>query len=161
MYVAGIDFDTHAVHVVLLELDSDRAQHWCAAIAKGGDAFDRTRRIRDVMPSRGYWDDEGVVAIGIERPMGFRSALGSHTLLRAQGAILACLPSATLVHELAPQEWKRDSLGKGNASKTEVLHWAHEHWLPMRDRMGQDEADAFCIAWAIRGAIATESADAA
>ena len=61
---AGIDFDTNAVHVVLLpEVAPPR---YLPFVLEGHDAFERTRQIREVMPPRGWWEDEGVVAIAID-----------------------------------------------------------------------------------------------
>jgi len=151
-YVCGIDFDSFAVHCVLLPLESDAATYQLIDLDVGpGDALDRCRRCRDLMPARGAWNDTGVVAIALERPMG-ASRIGVAQQMRVQGAILACLPREPLVTELAPPTWKLHSVGKGNASKDEVAAWAFERWQTAG--VPQDAYDAFCIAWACRAQLA-------
>jgi hypothetical protein len=107
MDVCGIDFSTKAIDVVRLSIDSDEATWRCLELDAGkGDALERCRLIRGVMPARGTWKDEGVLGVALERPAG-ASRIGVAQLMRVQGAILACLPRGLLVTELHPAEWKQ------------------------------------------------------
>lgn len=160
---AGIDFDTNAVHVVLLP-EEGLAEYRCFVLPKGvGDAFERTRRVRDVMPSRSWWVDEGIVAIGIEEPMG----QSTRPLNRVQGAILACLPTDLLVHPMRPGEWRKACELRGNAEKLEIAAWVHAQRESYFEMVGgtarspqmelvalepwpQDAADAYCMARAVQ-----------
>ena len=159
MYVAGIDFDTRSVDVVLLSLDDNLAvlDHYALGVA--GDAFDRCRTVRSL--SFREWDD--VLAIGIERPMGVsRSAVAA--LMRVQGAILARLPGALLVHELGPPAWKKLTVGNGAATKGDVMAWVLSTGPSFKtdeSELRQDAADAYAIAWAMRSMIEHGDRDAA
>jgi hypothetical protein len=151
--IAGIDYSTRAVDVVLLDEDSDAAT-WhrfeLKALGKLDDAFERTRSVRDAMPARtsGFWDD--VSAIGIEQARGH----DAYTGMRVQGAILACIPRHKQVEPHNPSEWRKTVGLPGNASKDDVARWANAHWLQPLDAPRilpqQDAYDAFCIALATR-----------
>jgi hypothetical protein len=151
--IAGIDYSTRAVDVVLLDEDTDAAT-WHRFELVGADAFDRARDVRRAMLSRPmpwedrlsgdsslFWDD--VLACGIEDPRGFNSG----SLYRVQGAILACLPARLLVHPLIPSSWRKTVGLPGNANKQGVWEFADGkgkgHWP-------QDACDAYCIALATR-----------
>lgn len=114
--VAGIDFSTHAVDVVLLDEDTLDAAWHRFLLEAFGDAFDRTRWVRDSMPSRSWWEDHGVIAVGIEDPRGY----GAGSLYRVQGAVLACLPTSLLVHPWIPSAWRKANGIPGNASKQAI-----------------------------------------
>jgi hypothetical protein len=151
--IAGIDYSTRAVDIVLLDEDTDAAT-WhrfeLKALGKRDDAFERTRSVRDAMPSRssGFWDD--VMSAGIEQPRG---NYGVYDGMRVQGAILACLPARLQVQPHNPAEWRKTVGLPGNASKFEVLKRAYEHLSPTTDELidwPQDACDAYCIALATR-----------
>ena len=152
--IAGIDLSTRAVDCVTIHETTGRLDawhHW--PIDATGDAFDRTRWIRDTMPARGWWKDQGVIAIGIEDPRGNSAGI----IYRAQGAILACLPTSTLVHPLIPSEWRKLVGLPGNASKQDVREWgielgcSHPGWTA-------DAYDALAIAHATRTLLARQDA---
>jgi hypothetical protein len=145
--IAGIDYSTRAVDVVLLDEDSDAAT-WHRFELDGADAFDRARDVYAAMPAwtGELWDS--VLAAGIEEPRGFNAG----ALYRIQGAILQCLPSTLLVHPLIPSQWRKTVGLPGNASKDDVAEWAT--W---KGGLGakavfwpQDACDAYCIALATR-----------
>lgn len=143
---AGIDYDSHAVHVVLLP-DEGAARYLPFVLTSHPGAFERTRSVRDVMPARGWWGDEGVIAIGIEEPMGH----STRPLNRVQGAILACLPSALLVNPMMPGEWRKEVGLPGNCSKEEVFHFVSRVApLEVADTWPQDAMDAYCLALAVQ-----------
>lgn len=157
---AGIDFDTWAVHVVLVP-EEGLAEYHRYALPRDGDAFDRTRHVRDALPSRQWWLDEGIVAAGIEEPMG----QSTRPLNRVQGAILSCLPTELLVHPMRPGEWRAACELPGNAKKEAVAEWVEaqrESYLENRgtcrepqwalftlEPWPQDAADAYCMARAV------------
>lgn len=151
--IAGIDFSTKAVDVVLLDEDTDAAT-WHHAPMDGWDAFERTRDVRRAMLEigSGIWDD--VLACGIEEPAGRMTG----RLFRVQGAILACLPSSLLVHKLMPSEWRRTVGLPGNASKADVELFADRKRYPVWPHpmvntlppWPSDPCDAYCIALATR-----------
>jgi hypothetical protein len=148
--IAGIDYSTRAVDVVLLDEDTDAAT-WHRFELEGADAFDRARSLRRSFACIGssFWDD--VLAVGIEDPRGY----GAGSLYRIQGAILACLPGRTLVHPLIPSQWRKTVGLPGNASKSIVAEWVNwKRFLAMGDESvvdwPQDACDAFCIALATR-----------
>lgn len=156
MTTAGIDFDTHAVHVVFLLEDGE-------AIYKrygldGHDAFERTRSVRRAMPTKGVWEDMGVVACAIEEPQGVQKATVAK-LKAVQGAILACLPGDLLVEPMVPARWRTTVGLSGHASKDEVAAFARAragHPRPIGDTgfrasalPEQDACDAYCLALAV------------
>jgi len=151
--IAGIDLDSRGVYVVLVDEDSGAYLDRLTAdlTDASADAFDRARRVRDLLPVRGWWRDT-CIAVGIEEPFSnsYRSAAG---LARVQGAVLACLPPDLLACPIAPNRkapdgWKALTVGTTTASKDEVRQWAEAHGLP--SELEQDFADAFCIARAMR-----------
>ncbi len=145
--VGGIDFSSNCVDVVLL--DEDRETSVWERFTLGTrplTAFVRARQVREVLPPRGRWVDRGVVMFAIERPMG-AAIRATAVLMRVQGAVLACLPPQLPVLELPPEEWKRETVGRGNASKDDVAVWAREH-AGAPNGWPQDALDALAIAWA-------------
>jgi hypothetical protein len=126
------------------------------------DSFERCRSVRSVLPSRGWWHDEGVVAVALERPSG-RHVKSVATLMRVQGAILACLPDELAVTEMVPAEWRKKCGLPGNATKDSVCLWAFKRWrniliMDGDDSLPQDAYDAFCLAWALREMTSVEAA---
>lgn len=161
--IAGIDFDSNGVFVAFVDEEDGR---WLGKLALElncgpGDAFDRARRVRDLMPPRGAWDD--VCAIGIESTFS-QSFKATAALARIQGAILACLPRAIVTVPLAanhkpPYGWKANVLGRTNATKDDVRAYAIIGGAP--EGLVQDLYDAFAIANATRALWETRREDAA
>jgi hypothetical protein len=149
--IAGIDFSSRAVDIVLLDEESDAASwhRFELDFLPGQDAFDRTRNVVAVVPRGSFWDD--VLAVGIEEPRGY----GAGSLYRIQGAILACIPVLKLVQPWIPSAWRKAITLKGNATKDDVATYARRDWpgdhpLPERIDWPQDACDAYCIALATR-----------
>jgi hypothetical protein len=143
--IAGIDYSTRAVDVVLLDEESDAAT-WHRFELQGDNAFDRARSVRRAMWGWNGWDD--CLAVGIEDPRGYNAG----SLYRVQGAILSRIPILTLVHPLVPSHWRKTVGLPGNASKADVAEWAT--W---KGGLGakavfwpQDACDAYAIAVATR-----------
>jgi hypothetical protein len=165
--IAGCDYSTRFVDIVLLDEDTDAAT-WHRFPLKGQDAFDRARSVHHcddgwpLMSSLG-WED--VLAVGIEDPRGY----GAGSLYRVQGAILAAIPRGLLVHPLIPSQWRKTVGLPGNASKDQVSQFVVRHKLasigdgrdtshvplgalpmPHGVTWPQDACDAYCIALATR-----------
>lgn len=152
MTVAGIDYSTRSVDIVLLEEDTDAAT-WHRYELDGQDAFERARSVRGSVPGRtsGFWDD--VLAVGIEDPRGY----GAGSLYRVQGAILSCFPALLLVQPLIPSQWRKQVGLPGNAPKMHVAaKTAIMRGLSARagtlfpEPWPQDACDAYCVALATR-----------
>lgn len=174
-WVAGIDFSTHAVDVVLVDADGNHPPEWMRTELEGDDAFDRTRRIDNGILLEAWWGE--VLAIGIEDPRGHNAG----ALYRVQGAILANLPQQTLVVPWIPSAWRKAVGLKGNATKDQVVAFVADYvagvcvardydeaWGTVADlitgtcspavKWPQDACDAYCIALATRDAITIEAA---
>jgi hypothetical protein len=161
MSVAGIDFNSFQADVVILDEDTDAAEHhvftFGRTIGGTGDAFDRARTIRHTMPTTSWWEEHGVIAIGIEDPRGAARNVDS-ILYRVQGAILACLPARLMVAPWKPGEWRKE-LGLPNTGKEAPAAFARTNWDHMRDGdYSQDALDAYCLAFATRQRIVIEAA---
>ncbi len=148
MWVAGIDFDSHGIDLVLLEEDSNHALHERWPLI-GFDAFDRAMKVPDLRQF--VWDStawRNVIALGIEDPRG-PSRTADAPIYRTQGAILACLPRDLLVQPWKPQAWRKQ-LGIAHIGKPPIAEFASRHWLNPPQNARQDAYDAFCIAYATR-----------
>lgn len=150
--IAGIDFSTHAVDIVLLAEETNAAEWHRFELTDlpSWDAFDRARSVRAVMPTRSWWEDHGVIAIGIEQPRGNH---GVTPLFRVQGAILACLPPDLLVQPWNPASWRVAAGMKGNAPKLAVAVFSRNLLGQTCADWPQDAHDAHFIALATRSAI--------
>jgi hypothetical protein len=164
--VAGIDYSTHAIDVVLIDEDTLKPEWWRYPL-KGADAWERTRDIGWAFDENWDWDD--VLAVGIEEPRGYNSG----PLYRVQGAILRCIPDyeqpRRLVQPWIPSEWRKAVGLKGNASKEAIASHVRNHMLHMLGTIystrelraiwdwPQDACDAYCIARATLGAIERSS----
>jgi hypothetical protein len=105
------------------------------------------------MPARGRWDDAGVVQVAIEKPMS-RDGRGADSLQYALGAILAAIPPRIPLSLLRADDWRR-ALGlplraPRESHKRNAVEFAAEHWNNAPNVIGEDAADAFCIAYAAR-----------
>ena len=158
--IAGIDLSSVAVHVVAIDEDSGAYMSRLVADLEcgPGDAFERARRVRHLLPPAGHWR-ENFAAIGIEETFSNRVCTAV-TLARVQGAVLACLPREMLVMPLPanyrkPHGWKALTVGKTNASKDEVREWALDQGMP--PGLAQDFYDAFAIARAVRELLTSQT----
>lgn len=153
-WIAGIDFSSFHVDVVLIEEDDTRPPVWHRTSLAGVDAFDRCRRLQGDLLGEHQWDD--VLAVGIEEPRGHNPGV----LYRVQGAVLAHIPCWILAVPWVPSEWRKAVGLPGNASKSDVAGWAlgqpdAQVWRPGTP---QDAFDAYAIATATRRAITVEAA---
>lgn len=159
MRIAGIDFDTKDVHVVLLDETGNGAELVTFNLELAGVAayHEKARRMRELLPSRGHWRDRANVRhIFLEEPLSatFR---GGIPLAVIRGAILAVLPrdEDVRVTLIRPADWRKWSLGggfpgQGNAPKEKVAAWAKAEWTGRPPHVDQNGFDAYCIARAGR-----------
>lgn len=94
---------------------------------------------------------EAVGAVGVEIPWAPKGR-SSFSLLAVAGVTLEAASAFNLdavVMEMTTGEWKRESVGHGNATKLEVMTHALNRGLPVNH--DQDLADALCIAEAMVG----------
>lgn len=150
---AGIDYDTFGIHVCLIP--EEGAPVYERRELRGADAFERTRSVRDAMPSRGWWTDQGVVAVGIEEPMARGKLAVSLTpkLKAIQGAIVSGLPGNLLVNPMTATDWRTAVGLPGNASKHAVWSFVMHRvvrLVPSYELVWpQDACDAWCLAFAV------------
>lgn len=144
--IAGIDFSSRAVHVVLLDDDTNEATAHTFGLV-GSTPFERARSLRLVFPKGTRWD--GIWLVGIEDPYsmskGTAKALGL-----AAGAIVALLPPGLTVVQTPPSEWKRVFTGNATASKSLTEAVARKLWHSPPDTADDNTFDAYGIAWAVR-----------
>jgi hypothetical protein len=152
--VAGFDYDSRGVFCALADLESGAwSGHAQFDLACGpGDAVERCRRVRELMPALTDWAESGVVAFGIESTFsqGFQVTAA---LARVQGAVLACLPrqipcALLTANGREKPGWKLLTVGQTTATKGAVKAWAIDHGAPTG--LVQDSYDAFAIARATR-----------
>lgn len=151
---AGIDYDTFGIHVVFIP-EEGPAEYHRFDLGDSEHALERARDVHTVMPPRGWWSDEGIVAVGLEEQASGNPAMRStvQKLKMVQGAILSCLPRDLLVMPLEATRWRKELGLPGNAKKPVVAQWVLEKRM---ERSGfdipawpQDAADAFCMAVAV------------
>ena len=148
-FVAGIDFSTHAVDVVLLpwEEDTDGAR-WIHVELRGTGAREEMRwfyaclRVPSGLSERIEWRQVAMCAI--EKPVG----PGSRRLLPLMGAIAHAVPPASAPAPIPPQQWKLLFCDDGRASKEDVADRARSLDFPAD--WPQDAYDALGVAWAWR-----------
>lgn len=166
MTVVGVDLSTHALDLVKLDDETNRAE-WVRCELVGKDAWERTLNVRDSL--RGYRQTGETVAnaawfedvhlCAIEAPYG-RGQAGTNALLnRVVGAVCASLPAhlrdPARCWLVAPHEWKA---GLGLKGKPEYGDLPHEALIVgpphMDDAAWQNARDAYCIALFARSELA-------
>jgi Holliday junction resolvasome RuvABC endonuclease subunit len=145
--VAGIDYSTFAIDVVLLDEDT-MAATWRRYELEGHDPFERARDVaRAYEDGLNEWED--VLAVGIEEPPYVNNHKTLRDLARVQGAILARLPRNLMVQEWTPSQWRKVIGLPGNATKDDVMTFTdHDRLHAAAGVWPQDACDAYCIALA-------------
>lgn len=144
----GIDLSSRAIDIVKLDETTNQAE-WHRFEMEGATAWERTLRVRDVMPPSRFWDD--VYLAAVETPFPDQQGV----LRRVQGAVMACVPPAVLVWEANASEWKR-ALGLGTAKPTTHdlariapsgnMKLVGRRVLDVKWDEAQNGRDAYCIA---------------
>lgn len=154
--IAGLDISTRAVHIVSLPEDTNEGVlHVVRVDTQRGDATERIRRLRDRMPGRAAWRDDGCTLIAIEKP--FHRSPGIAAMMAVYGALLQLFPADLPLLELRSDDWRRECgipIRKprdagSDFHKRRAVQFAREQWLnpPPLDH---DAAEAFCVAYAAR-----------
>lgn len=149
MIAVGIDYSSHAVDVVVLDEHIVHTTHkpWTPTTAvthhrvefAGKTSWDRLwdARVKSHLIQSLFSIDPDIIII--EEPAGYRTG----QLKAFQGAITMFLPiQPTAIY---PAEWKKQTVGRGDASKDEVREWAREclgHW---DTDWPQDAYDAYAM----------------
>lgn len=115
--VLGIDLSSHAVDLVLVDENEDRA-NWSRIELEGKTAFDRLRAVNALMPQPGWYDTHGVYLIAVEMPES-RMRPSLRAQLPVFGAVVAALPDDLEVWSVAPADWKR-AYGLGQKKPTDL-----------------------------------------
>lgn len=154
MLIAGLDYSSHALDIVTINIEGNPEPHWTHVPMKRDGhrlpAFSAARHARQALDAcallGAFWDD--IVAAYIEHAFGPNPA----PLLILQGAIMAQIPPHVICDELRPSEWRgllALRLGvpkaqlKANARAYAITHGAPDNW-------SGDAYDAMCIALAGR-----------
>lgn len=151
MSYLGIDLSSHALHLAVLEEDSnDAIVHVVRLDTQRGDATRRIRRMRDLMPARTAYRDLGVTLIAIEQPIG---AFTKVTLM-VYGALLQLLPVDVPITELRADDWRRECKlplrGATSDLKSNSKRFARQLWTNAPSVLDDDTAEAYLIAWSAR-----------
>lgn len=139
--VLGVDVSTQTIAIAVFQMD-----HRLHTLEQRiGD--NPVRRLANTYELAMMWVGPNTIVIP-EWPMG-RSRYAQSTLDRVLGAFLAGCEHAAWVHHqgFTPSEWKKASVGKGNASKGEVAAWARATYT-FSPSASQNVCDAIGIAHA-------------
>lgn len=148
--IAGIDASTLAVDIVLLDEDT-RVPTWThcplrPALEHGErDDLRPARSVRDALPGRSWWEDQGVVQVALEDPFSNRLDT-SKKLARVIGAVAAFLPPDLPVLLVTPIEMRQWLGIQGRMNKEQLRVYATEHGAPAE--WAQDALDAHVVALA-------------
>lgn len=150
--IAGLDISTRAIHICSLAEDTNAADlHVVRLDTERGAYFERVRRLRDRMPTRGAWKDAGITLIAIERPYSHMPGSLAPMML-VYGGILQLLPADVPLVELSPSDWRKECglPQRGDDVKPAAVRFARQMWLDAPAAIDDNAADSFGIAWAAR-----------
>jgi hypothetical protein len=148
--IAGIDASTLAIDIVLLDEDS-RNPTWThcplrPALEDGSrDDLRPSRSVRDALPGRSGWEDQGVTLVAIEDPYSASLSV-SKKLARVIGAVSACLPAGLPVLLVTPVEMRQWLGIQGRLNKEQLRAYAVQQGAP--EEWAQDAHDAYVVALA-------------
>lgn len=161
MIALGIDPSTKRVAVAGLH-ENGEVSHQVFRVPADLRGARRLRYIRILLEVElRQW--QHVQAVVVEIPWSNpKGPTGNFALMSVTGVLMEAAQAAhhgAAIYDLPTQSWKKDSVGKGNASKTEVMTHAIGLGLDVDD---QDVADALCMAQAgwVRWNDAVRSSDA-
>jgi hypothetical protein len=152
--IAGVDISSFAVDLVLLDDDTDHAHEWKHILLPGSTPFERARALRLAIPSRSWWEDQGVWLVGYEDPVGHHAHTAKAMGLML-GAFAALLPSQLPTLGTQASEWQPRFTGWAKQPRTSaerkalIRNAAHRRGFT-GDEHTQDLFDAYGIAWVVR-----------
>lgn len=153
MKVAGIDFSTRAVDLVLLDEETTVASWHRIPLIEGRGTLAAARSLRGRFPGRSWFESEGVYLVALEETFSGHHAGTAKKLGMIAGAIAVLLPPDLTLLEIPAHEWKRETVGKAGSTKAAVQMWFTEVGFqanPGSGKWTQDAFDAYAIAWAAR-----------
>ncbi len=132
--ICGIDASTLAVDLVLLDEDTRQATWTHCALRPAvednvRDDLRPSRSVKDALPGRSWFEDQGVVQIAIEDPYSASLSVAKK-LARVIGAVSACLPQGIPVLLVTPVEMRQ--------------------WLGIRGRMNKEQLRDYSVDQAFR-----------
>jgi len=143
MNYLGIDSSTQAIHCVVID-DKERLISTQKFFSKGKRTLDRFPEIMI-----GFFDFistiNNISSVAIEDSIQARNGVTTKTLARVVGGVHTCCVLSdieTVLIHLAT--WKKEVIGRGNATKLDILEFATEKWGNKFPE--QDYADAACVA---------------
>lgn len=145
----GFDCSTKAIHAVLLGEDAQilHQQKWASTKATYMERF--------LEITANFWTENSRIKLILNKSNQALAAIEAaiyiqnpHTTL-AIASVVGCTTFICDRIGLNPilvdnRKWKKELLGKGNASKADILKFAQEKWGDVFEE--QDYADAACIA---------------
>lgn len=153
---AGVDVSSFAIDIVLLNEDGTDATHIRRRLdhPTKASALTRVRRIRDQLPPRTDWNDQGILRAAIEKPYAAGQMRGNDMLMMAIGSVLQMIPQAVPVDLLRADDWRKacglPTRGERLDLKRAALNFTGDHWADHPTPLDDNTADAYCIAWACR-----------
>jgi len=143
MNYLGIDSSTKAVHCVVVD-EEENIILLQKISGKGKKTLDRFPEIMI-----GFFDFistiNNISSVAIEDSIQARNGVTTKTLARVVGGVHTCCVLSgieTFLIHLAT--WKKEVIGRGNATKSDILEFAIEKWGNKFPE--QDYADAACVA---------------
>ena len=145
----GVDCSSKAIHSVWVDAHEHiLAQHKWASKAKdsnerfldfGKDFWDGFSKIKVIL------DNDSSIKAMVESPIYIQNPKATIAIASVTGLVrFICFFNGVDCEYLDNTKWKRDIIGKGNASKIEIKEFAVEKWGDVFPE--QDYADAACIA---------------
>lgn len=148
--ILGLDPSLLRVGWAAVDIDTHQPVAWGVCNTDTPDGGWRHQQFRDQLRHvvGGLGTDVHVVFTVREEPISrFPRAAKQHgqAIGYLEAALATVLPHVAPPVPLEPAAWKKDTVGHGNATKTEVMAWAQGFVRGARVG-GQDAADALAIA---------------
>ena len=145
----GIDCSSKAIHSVWI----NSQEHILTQYKWGSKEKDFDTRFLDF--GEDFWDDLSKIKVMLDNGSCIRATVEAPIYIQNPKATIAiaavaglvrfiCFLSGITCEYLDNTKWKRDIIGKGNASKVEIKEYAVNKWGDIFPE--QDYADAACIA---------------
>jgi hypothetical protein len=149
-HVIGID--PSSKKIAICHTHNSNTYHYNIYLPEGvhpasGAAFREVFAFFKDFTGEGEFKDDGVV-VYMEAPVVGRNAYSTIVQAQVGGAIMAAVElSGIQMFLVNVNSWKKDVIGKGNATKPEVAEWLKENWPDAYNSAGgdQDLLDASAI----------------